>query len=144
MLAKKSLNHGHWKQYLKKLGIDKTRASKARAIYNAFPELEQVTGLTVEEAYGQRSGKQQGSAADSPRVDTMEQQTQRMRKSITKIAKQAGDAIHDAAFAGPEEATILIPAVRKAIVELQELLQHLETQVSTAKPDKGTKPKAKE
>ncbi|HUT93409.1 MAG TPA: hypothetical protein VMY37_28355 [Thermoguttaceae bacterium] len=50
--------------------------------------------------------------------------------------------INDAAFAAPEEALILIPAVRKAIRQLQELLEHLEQQVAAAPAD-ATAKKAK-
>lgn len=49
-----------------------------------------------------------------------------LRKSISNIAKKTGVAVHDAAFTDPNEAVILIPAVRKAISELQELLRFLE------------------
>ena len=127
--AKKSLNHGQWGRYLKELGIDKSRASKARAIYGAFANLEDVAELTVEGAYSQRPRKKQTPVSDSKNGNITEQDTQRVRKSIEKIAKQSGDVAHDAAFAGPQEAAILIPSVRKAIDELRELLRYLEEQV---------------
>jgi hypothetical protein len=55
-----------------------------------------------------------------------------LRTSVGKLAKRTGTVVHDAAFATPEEATILIPAVRKAIHELETLLGFLEQQAATA------------
>jgi hypothetical protein len=57
-----------------------------------------------------------------------------LRTSISKLAKWTGTVIHDAAYAGPKEAIILIPPVRKAIDELQTLLDILEQQAATATP----------
>jgi hypothetical protein len=61
---------------------------------------------------------------------------------VGKIAQRAGAVVHEAAFAGPDEATILIPAVRKAIRELQTLLKFLEQQV--ASPSTGDNPETTE
>ena len=57
VLAKKAFKHGKWSQHLKELGIERTRASRARAIYQTFPEVEDTAGLTVAEAYD-RAGPQ--------------------------------------------------------------------------------------
>ncbi|HUT93410.1 MAG TPA: hypothetical protein VMY37_28360 [Thermoguttaceae bacterium] len=62
VLAKTAFRHGKWAQHLKDLGIDKTRASKARAIYLTFDKAEDVSGLTVEEAYARRQRKQPAKA----------------------------------------------------------------------------------
>lgn len=53
-LAKKNFNYGQWEGFLKTWKIDKTRASRARAIFRTFGGEEQVRSLTVEQAYGQR------------------------------------------------------------------------------------------
>jgi len=119
VLAKKTLNHGQWARYLKKLGIDKTRASKARAIYRTFESEVDVAGLTVEEAYAKRQRNHSAELdegadeAAEPKADV-----QRLRKSVHKIAEQTVAAIQDAAFAEREEANILIPAIRKTISQL--------------------------
>jgi len=55
-----------------------------------------------------------------------------LRTSISKIADRAGTVVHGAAFATAAEATILIPAVRKAIRDLETLLKYLEEQAGTA------------
>ena len=132
-LAKKDFGHGQWAQYLKELGIDKTRASKARAIYRTFPKEEDVANLTVEEAYARRRRKRPTAESKS---EAEKRQTKKsvksLRSSVGNIAQRTGIVVHDAAFATPEEATILIPAVRKAIHELQALLKFLEQQAATA------------
>jgi hypothetical protein len=140
-LAKKTFGHGQWVRYLKELGIDKTRASKAQAIYRTFAKEDDVASLTVEEAYARRQRKQ-SAVPPAPANDAAESKkdVQALRRSVGKIAQRAGAVIHDAAFAAPEEAAILLPVVRKAIQELQELAKYLEQQ-ATAAPlaeDRGT------
>jgi hypothetical protein len=133
VLAKKAFKNGKWTQHLKDLGIDKTRASKARAIFGAFDKVEDVITLTVEEAYARRKRKraaEQGEGADGsvrPRQDV-----KRLRNSVSKIAKRTETVIDDAAFVLAKEAVILIPAVRKAIGRLKELLKFLQQQAASA------------
>lgn len=143
VLAKKAFRHGKWTQHLKDLGIDKTRASKARGIFLTFDKAEDVAQLTVEQAYAKRQRKRSAKpdegadGAAQPREDV-----HRLRKSVSSIGKRTEDAVHDAAFVAPEEAVILIPAVRKAIRQLQELLEYLEQQAGAAPAD-ATAEKAK-
>jgi len=130
-LAKKAFNHGQWSKYLEELGIDKTRASRARAIYRTFDEEADVAGLTVAEAYARRRKKTIGKPEeDADGAATCTEDVRRLRKSVTNIAQQTGTAIQDAAFVASEEAAILIPAVRNAIGQLQELLAFLEEQAA--------------
>ena len=49
--ARKRCARGSWKQYLVSLGIEKTRCSKARAIFLAFSAVEDLADLSVAEAY---------------------------------------------------------------------------------------------
>jgi hypothetical protein len=131
ILAKNAFGHGQWTRYLHELRIDKTRATRARAIRRTFADEEQVAQLTVEDAYAQRERKRSakaGSEEPSEEKTPVPKDVQGLRRSVSRIAKQAGTVIHDAAFAEREEAVILIPAVRKAIRELQQLLQFLEQQ----------------
>lgn len=134
VLTKKAFKHGKWTQHLKDLGIDKTRASRARAIFGAFEKEQDVAGLTVEEAYAKRRRKQSSMGNEitdggaQPKKDV-----QRLRKSVRSIGKRTEDVIHDAAFVAPEEAVILIPAVRESIRQLQELLKYLEQQADAAR-----------
>lgn len=131
VLDKKAFKHGKWSQHLKDLGIDKTRASKARAIFQAFDKVEDVATLTVDEAYAQRKRKQAAEKEEDANGGARpKQDVQRLRKSVSNIAERTETAIQDAAFVVPKEAVILIPAVRKAIRQLQELLKFLEEQAA--------------
>ena len=65
ILAKEAFRHGKWSQHLKDLGIDKTRASRARAIYRTFDKDEDVSGLTVEQAYAKRRRRQSTKPEES-------------------------------------------------------------------------------
>ena len=129
VLAKRALNHGQWTRYLQDLGIDKTRASRARAIYRTFAKEEDLAGLTVEQAYARRESRQpaQPNKGNGGTVKT-QKDVLRLRKSISLIAKWAEEVIHDAAFAPREEAVILVPAVRRVVDRLQEVLGYLEEQ----------------
>jgi hypothetical protein len=136
VLAKEAFRHGKWSQHLKDLGIDKTRASRARAIYRTFDKDEDVSGLTVEQAYAKRKRRQSTKPEESADgTAPAGEDVQRLRKSVSSIGKRTEDVIHDAAFAAPEEAVILIPAVRKAIRQLEELLGYLEKQAAAGPAD---------
>ena len=136
-IAKKSFGHGQWEQYLKSLGIDPTRASKARVIYRTFAREDDIAHLTVEAAYAQRRRRQPAVAPAKPEVVNSKKSVQGLRKSISKIADRTGTVVHDAAFASADEAIVLIPAVRNAIRELQTLLEFLEQQAGTSSPASG-------
>jgi hypothetical protein len=134
--AKQIFKHGCWGQYLKDLGIDKTRASKATAIHKTFGKEEDVARLRVDEAYARRERKKVKKQTDSDGENAAaKKDAKTLRRSIGNIARQTGAAIHNAAYAGPQEAVILIPAVRKAIRELVELLRFLEEQAAKAPVD---------
>jgi len=62
-LARSHSSRGEWASFLDDLGIEKTRASRARAIQSAFATEEAVAGLTVEQAYAQRKSKSKPAAA---------------------------------------------------------------------------------
>ena len=129
-LAKKAFKHGEWCQHLEDQGIDKTQASKARAIHQTFAKVVDVAGLTVEEAYARRK---RGHAAKTEGDAEPTQDVRRLRKSVRSISTRAESLIHAATSTVPEEAMILIPAVREAIRKLQELLVHFESQVDAAR-----------
>jgi len=145
VLTKKAFKHGKWSQHLKDLGIDKTRASKARAIHRTFDNEKDVTGLTVEEAYAQRQRKQavapEGQDDDSALLN---EDGKRLRRSIATISTRTDKTLDDAAFAEPREAVILIPAVRKAIQRLQNLLDYLEERATHAQADASAQHKDSE
>lgn len=117
-------------------GIDRTRASKARAIFRTFDKEEDLAELTVEEAYTRRQRKQPAKpSGDADGASESKRDVTRLRKSVKLIAERANEVIHDAAFAEPAEAVILIPAIRKTIQQLQEVLTCLERQAVTTAVD---------
>jgi len=132
-LAKDAFKHGKWAQYLKDLGIDKTRAAKARAIYRSFGSPDEVAKLTVEEAYAERERRQPARADDDGAdvAPASEREVRQLRKSVKSIAEQTESVVDAAAFAPPEEARILIPVIQNAIQHLQELVTYLEQQAAT-------------
>jgi 3-methyladenine DNA glycosylase AlkC len=79
---------------LEHLGIDKTRASKARAIYRTFSKEEDVAGLTVEEAYAQRQRKR-SATPPAPAAAAVESKKsiQSLRTSVGKIAQRTGAVV---------------------------------------------------
>jgi hypothetical protein len=63
-----------------------------------------------------------------------------MRRAVSSIIKHTETVVHDAAFALHEEAVILIPAVRRASEQLQEVLGFFEEQaVEPVNTEAGSK-----
>ncbi len=60
-LARCQFGYRQWGKFLSDLNIDPTRASKARAIHETFASAEQVSTLSVKEAYQQRKRKRRSS-----------------------------------------------------------------------------------
>ena len=66
--ARDKYNHGSWGKFLESLGIGKTRASKAQAIYKSHRSEKDVAGLSVDRAYQERNRKKrQAAQADADR-----------------------------------------------------------------------------
>lgn len=57
-LARSCFAHGEWSDFLASVKVDPTRASKATAIYQEFPKVEKLKGLSVEAAYAKRQRRQ--------------------------------------------------------------------------------------
>jgi hypothetical protein len=139
VLAKKAFKHGNWGQHLKNLGIDRTRASKAVAIFRTFDKEQDVAGLRVDEAYDRRERKQGEKPTNAGRKNVaVKKDAKILRASIGRIAQKTGSVIHTAAFAEPKDAKQLIPVVRRAIQQLEELLGFLEEQAAKAPSDEQT------
>lgn len=136
VIAKQIFKHGCWGQHLKILGIDKTRAAKAAAIYKTFAKEGDVAGLQVDEAYARRDRKHVKEPPEKPCTNSITKRDAKvLRKSIGNLARKTGSVVHSAAYAEPQDAVLLIPAVRKAISQLEELLHFLEAQAAKAPAD---------
>ena len=60
-MARSKYKHGSWGKFLESLGIEKTRVSKARAIFKTFPDETDVAGMSADRAYQQRKRKKRSS-----------------------------------------------------------------------------------
>lgn len=80
-MARQKYKHGSWGKFLVSLGIDKTRASKAVAIYRTCNGEENVASLTVEKAYAQRERKNRRK----PPVDSVKLSSPAVLRDFLKI-----------------------------------------------------------
>ena len=122
-VARKQLGRGRWGHFLKSLPIDKTRSSKACAVFRAFSSPEQLKELTVEQAYKarrQHHKKQEpvaGAAAAEAAV--------LFAKSLTKSDQAAAEAIQLAEQLTSEEKREFWEQVVRAIARLQAIESQL-------------------
>ena len=138
-LARKQFTHGQWKKYLETLGIEKTRCSKAIAIYRSFPVLEDAARLTVEQAYQQRERKPRMRPA-TPDTEPPSESSTSTAKSVRtsledflrQLPAQAEYCSHEAAFAEGEEAKRLLGMLDQAMASLEEIRRNLLQQYRVA------------
>ena len=126
-LARKHLAHRQWGRYLGELGIEKTRASKARAIHGTFTAEEEVAELTVQEAYRRRQQK--------PRVATAERRPSPPPEFdlvgfLLGVCKQADGCADQVEFIEHEQAKQILTTLDETIAELDKLRQLLRVRVS--------------
>lgn len=69
-LARRQFDRGQWGKYLESLGLNKTRVSKARAIFRRFGTPEAIGDLGVEEAYAERHRRQVSSRRDHRKAES--------------------------------------------------------------------------
>lgn len=69
-LARRQFDRGQWGKYLESLGLNKTRVSKARAIFRRFGTPEAVGDLGVEEAYAERHRRQESSRRERRKAES--------------------------------------------------------------------------
>ena len=114
-LARKNFNRGQWGQYLVSFGIDKTRSSKACAIFGAFPTSEAVESMSVEEAYqARRSQVREKASVEDEAVLPV-----KLGKVLTKMERVAGQVFDNVAQLTRVEKEELLKNVRQAIACLQ-------------------------
>ena len=139
-MAQRDLRRGERGKFLENWGITKTRASKARAIYRTFAKEQDVSGLSVEEGYEQRTRKR----ANAPKPKSAksvgrEKEVRALRKFVRFVSKHANKLIDVAGFAEPDDAKALIPETREAIRDLEQLLVHLEHNARTESVENTSK-----
>ncbi len=123
-MARDKFKHGRWGTFLETLGIDKTRASKAQAIYKAHRAEKDVAELSVAEAYSHRNRKKAKSHAADAAVMSDKAQLREFLKGI----REEADRFHDvAAFLEPPETTEFLLDMEQTIKKLEELRDRLRT-----------------
>jgi hypothetical protein len=124
-ITREKAKHGKWGQYLKSLGIDKTRASKARAIYKACRTEKEVSGLSVAEAYARRKRKKTQRPQTGPAVMSDKAELREFLKAIRNDAERYYDV---AAFLDPPEAPEFLKDVEDTIKKLEKIRDRLRQQ----------------
>ena len=119
-LARAKFKHGKWGSYMQSLGIDKTRASKAQAIYKANRNEKDVAGLSVAAAYARRQRKKPVKAEPAVMSDKAE-----FREFLKATCLAAEKYVDIAEFLAPAEAPEFILDVETTIRKLEDLRTRL-------------------
>jgi len=117
-LLRRSFNHGQWEQLLTQLDIEKTKASRARAIARTFEKEDALAGLTVKQAYDKRPRKLRKPA---PEPSEPKQETGRLGQFLDHVTRTADLFVDEAGFAEEAEAMSLLPAIEAAMQKLEQI-----------------------
>ena len=128
-LARKQLGRGVWGRQLTAWGINKVRASRARAIFRRFSTPEAVSGLGVEEAYAERYRRQVHARRRSCHQETDDQPPDRhagddadqLPAFLEDVRSRAEQLIDVAGFMERERRTALFPSYRAAFERFRYL-----------------------
>lgn len=123
-LARKQVPRGTWAAYLATLGIEKTRASKARAIFQAFSTANALVGLSVAAAYERRSrsplaGKRRSRAAEE--VTATRPVNITLPHWVYSLESDAERLRDEVQFLTPTELASLLHMIGRAAILLTEL-----------------------
>jgi hypothetical protein len=129
-MLRKNFHHGHWEKLLKDLRLEKSKASRARALAKTFATEQEVAGLTVKEAYDRRARPQRRAPKMSGRPNCA---LKGLRQFLTHVAKKADSYLDEAAFADGTSASETLPAVAAAIEKLRMLQTHLGKQADESR-----------
>ncbi|MCH8047136.1 MAG: hypothetical protein IID44_25825 [Planctomycetes bacterium] len=129
-LARENFGRGQWSRFLEQWAIDKTRASKARAIQRTFKTPQKVENMSVQEAYGRRKRqprrkRPRPSATTSPK---RREHVMGLGDWLFDVCQQANVYFDEAAHSTPEQATSLRGVADAAVGQLQRLRDQLEHQ----------------
>jgi hypothetical protein len=126
-LARETFTHGQWGPFLLSQGIDKTRASKARSIYEAFGSAEELKGMSVADAYEARCRKLRNQ--ESVPADLAAELPVRFNKALVKVEDDAMRVFENTTQWTRLEKQELLEALRHTIACLQEHAKQLETEI---------------
>jgi hypothetical protein len=132
-LARETLNRGQWGQFLTSLGIEKTRSSKARTIYQAYGTVDEVEGMSVEQAYEARRRNSQD--AEAVAAEDKAVMPVRFCKALAKVEKSAVAAFECVSELTKSEKQELLDNLRQTIACLQGHAKRLEGEIATGQAD---------
>lgn len=129
-IARKCFTRGQWGKYLADLDIDKTRASKARAIFATFSTAQEVAGLPVEEAYSQRQRRQ----TYRPREKSLraEKDSLSLGSFLDRVAREVKRLEGAVAKVEPHEAHQFLMRVDRALEHFERLRDDLQQQADSS------------
>jgi len=131
-LARRQFSHGQWAKFLEELGIDKTRASKARAIQRSFDNEDAVEVLSVQEAYRQRKRKSRKSGPNKRRRTSANKHDRVCIVDwLRDVCQQADFFLDEFASANTEDAANVLPVIDAAVEELSRLRNQLQQRIGT-------------
>jgi len=125
-IARTSFQHGQWQAYLASLSIDKTRSSKACAIYRAFSQPEALSGLSVEDAYGKRRAERPAASDADPEGAALKN----FGSARLKIERAAERTFAIAPKLSPAEKRELIVELRSTMTNLATYVKRLEQELA--------------
>lgn len=129
-LARRQFSHGQWARFLEELGIEKTRASKARAIQRSFETEDSVEGLSVQEAYRNRK---RSSRKSGPRKKRRKTTNKDERVCIVDwlrdVCQQVDVFLEEVSTDDTEDAASVLPAIDMAVEELNRLRNQIQQRI---------------
>jgi len=121
-LARKQMPRGEWANYLATLGIEKTRASKARTIFRTFSTAAAAVGLSVAEAYERRSRSPCGKSRLSTSAEITVPTQVTLPHWVDTVARDAERLLDEVEFLTPSERLTLLIAIGRAASVLTDLM----------------------
>ena len=138
-LARRNFGRGQWAKYLAELEIEKTRSSKAMAIYRTFPGMEGLAGKSADAAYKERVRKKKSSGGtskddsdsgseSSDTDETTDDGQDTLQSFLVRLRRDSEHWVHEAISVQQGETAELIDLLEQAMSVLQEIHRSLQKQ----------------
>ncbi|MBI1247738.1 hypothetical protein GC197_07790 [bacterium] len=130
-LARRQFSQGQWAKFLNEQGIDKTRASKARAIQRSFDTENSVEGLSIQEAYRKRKRKSRKSGpTKKSRKSTNKHERVNIAEWLRDVCQQVDIFLDEVSSTDTDDAANVLPAIDAAVEELNRLRSQVQQRIS--------------
>ncbi|MBL9084763.1 MAG: hypothetical protein JNK76_23360 [Planctomycetales bacterium] len=130
-LARKNFAHGQWESYLRELKIDKTRSSKACAIFRSFASAADVADMSVEDAYAARRAEKEPKT-DDQRVAELPVKFAGALGRVEKAAERTLAVVDDWSAGEKQE---MLKRIEHAIKRLEEHALRLRQELQVGSGD---------